>query len=65
MFAIKRDVYVNGQKVGVMEIVFETEQVTVTAHRESGPAVMLELSHGEADSLYDLMTMAHPAYKKN
>ena len=61
MFKISRDVYVNEQKVGTMEVIYETDGFTISHFdQETGKAKNLELSLAMATVLYDLMTLAHP-----
>jgi len=63
MFKMLRDVFVNGQRVGQMEVVFDQDPITITHTREStGEVTMIELTIEEADVLYDLMTLARPTH---
>ena len=60
MFRIERAVIDQDGEDGKMTVVFDTDGVEISA---TNPDRKINLSHSENDVLYDLLTLAHPAYK--
>ena len=60
MFKIERNVIDADGEDGKVTVVFDTDGVEISA---TNPDRKINLSHNENDVLYDLLTLAHPAYK--
>ena len=60
MFRIERNVTHKDGEESRVRVIFDTDGVEIFA---SNPERRINLSHDENDTLYDLLTLAHPAYK--
>ena len=62
MIKITRDVFVNEQKVGTMEVVYDDGMTVTHTSHVTGEVKELHLDIETADTLYDLMTRARPSH---
>lgn len=63
MFKIERAVRNSDGQVSTVRVVFDTDGVVISADDGVTGNRVINLTHDENDTIYDLLTLAHPAYK--
>jgi len=63
MFRIERDVTNQDESRSSLRVIFDTDGVEITADDYVGAPRILNLTHEEAEGIFDLLGLAHPAYK--
>jgi len=63
MFKIERHVTNRDGEVSLVRVVFDTDGVVISADDGITGNRAINLTHEENDTIYDLLTLAHPAYK--
>jgi len=63
MFKIERHVTNRDGEIALVRVVFDTDGVVISADDGITGNRVINLTHEENDTIYDLLTLAHPAYK--